>query len=383
MQFDYLIAGGGLQAGLLVLALRHRQPTARIALIERADRLGGNHTWSFHEADVPAGTWPIIRPLISASWPAYRVRFPGLQRIVRSPYHSILSDRFDAVVRAAVEHPGSLLRLSAEVSTLAVSGLTLADGTEFTGRCVIDARGATVDSGPSGWQTFLGLEVELDSPWPDELPTIMDATVPQDDGYRFVYVLPLSPTRVLVEETYFADSPALDHVRLRERVDDYLRTTGFKTWRVLREESGVLPMPWTGRAPATLAPLRTGGAGGWFHPATGYSFPVALRLALAIAAVEPERAIPAAASLARRLSWRLRFARSLNRLLFRAVRPANRWRVFRRLYRSLPDTALARFYAMEFSAADAARILVGRPPPIDPIRLITRPEVWSCPPLPH
>ncbi len=383
MQFDYLIAGGGLQAGLLVLALRHRQPTARIALIERADRLGGNHTWSFHETDVPAGAWPVIRPLITASWPAYRVRFPGLQRIVRSPYHSIVSDRFDAVIRAAVELPGSMLRLGAEVSSLTTNGVTLADGTEYRGRCVIDARGSAGIAEPCGWQTFLGLEVELDSPWPDELPTIMDATVPQDDGYRFVYVLPLSPTRVLVEETYFADSPALNRDQLRERVGDYLRTAGFNSWRVLREESGALPMPWSGRTPTPVAPLQTGAAGGWFHPATGYSFPVALRLALAIAAVEPEQATHAATSLARRLGWRLRFARSLNRLLFRAVRPANRWRVFRRLYRSLPDTTLARFYSMEFSAVDAARILVGQPPPIDPIRLITRPEVWSCPPLPR
>lgn len=51
MPFDYVIAGGGLQAGLLVLALRHREPTATIAVVERADTLGGNHTWSFHEAD--------------------------------------------------------------------------------------------------------------------------------------------------------------------------------------------------------------------------------------------------------------------------------------------------------------------------------------------
>ena len=37
--------------------------------------------------------------------------------------------------------------------------------------------------------------------------------------------------------------------------------------------------------------------------------------------------------------------------------------------RTLPTAAFARFYALEFTAADAARILVGRPPRIDLLRL--------------
>ena len=89
----------------------------------------------------------------------------------------------------------------------------------------------------------------------------------------------------------------------------------------------------------------------------------------------PGRATEAAAALAARLRRRLGFARFLNRLLFRAVTPGGRWRVFRRLYRDLPDAVLGRFYALEFTAADAARVLVGRPPPLDLARLFPRPEV--------
>jgi lycopene beta-cyclase len=381
VRFDYVIAGGGLQAGLLVLALRHRQPAATVAVVEQADKLGGNHTWSFHAADVPAGAWPVVEPLVGASWPAYRVRFPGHARVVRTAYHSILSDRFDAVVRAALADPGHALRLGVEVVSVTSTQVTLATGEVLAGRCVIDACGADPTAEACGWQTFLGLEVELATPWPDALPTVMDATVSQDDGYRFVYVLPLGPTRLLVEETYFADAPALNAGRLRTRVADYLAAAGATGWRVVREESGALPMPWSGSTPVADKPLRAGAAGGWFHPATGYSFPAALRLALAVAAVPPDRATEAAAALAGRLNWRLRFARVLNRLLFRAVRPADRWRLFRRLYRTLPDATLARFYALEFTAADAARVLIGRPPPLDPVRLFSRPEVLPCPPI--
>ena len=82
MTFDYVVAGGGLQAGLLVAALARLQPAAKVAVVERADRLGGNHTWSFHAADVPEGAWPVVAPLVSASWPGYRVRFPGRENIL-------------------------------------------------------------------------------------------------------------------------------------------------------------------------------------------------------------------------------------------------------------------------------------------------------------
>ncbi len=375
MTFDYVVAGGGLQAGLLVAALARLQPAAKVAVVERADRLGGNHTWSFHAADVPDGAWPVVAPLVSASWPGYRVRFPGVRRTLKTAYHSIASDGFDLAVRRLLAESGNTLRLNAGVTAVAADRVTLAGGEVLVGRCVIDARGASGDPGRCGWQTFLGLEVELDDPWPDALPTVMDATGPQDGGYRFVYALPFTPTRVLIEDTAFADSPVVDRPALRGRVADYLRAAGVNSWRVVREESGALPMPWAGAAPTAELPLWAGAAGGWFHPATGYSFPAALRLALAVAAVPPERAGEAAAALAARLRWRLGFARFLNRLLFRAVSPAGRWRVFRRLYRDLPDAVLGRFYALEFTAADAARLVIGRPPPLDWPRLFPRPEV--------
>ena len=49
----------------------------------------------------------------------------------------------------------------------------------------------------------------------------MDATVPQRDGFRFMYVLPLAEDRLLVEDTTFSDSPRLDQEALRESVHEY------------------------------------------------------------------------------------------------------------------------------------------------------------------
>lgn len=373
-RFDYVLAGGGLQNGLVALALARQQPGASVALVEADDRLGGNHTWSFHAADVPAGAAELVRPLVVASWPGYEVRFPGHHRTLASPYATITCERFDAVLRSAARVCGWDLRLGSRVEAVASDGVALATGERLAARCVIDSRGPLRRTTGCGYQKFVGLEVETDRPWPDRLPTVMDAAVAQSDGFHFLYTLPFSPTRVLVEDTFFSDTPALDAEACRRRVTDYLeQRTG--RWRILREESGVLPMPWSADLPEAPGngPVRGGYSGGWFHPATGYSFPAALRFALAVAAVPPEAARGGTAALAQRLRPRWAFARFLNWLLFRLVPPDGRWQVFARLYRTLSPAVLARFYALEFSAADAARIVFGRPPRVDPLRPFRRP----------
>lgn len=375
---DYVIVGGGLSGGMIALALRHLRPRATVTIVERGGRVAGNHTWAFHALDVPAAADGFVRPLVLANWPGYEVRFPGYERDVPQRYAAVTADRFAATLEAG----GCELMTRAEAANVTATTVRLTNGTEFSGRCVIDARGPTAESrSGSGYQKFLGLEVECDRPWPSRLPTVMDATVPQDDGYRFVYSLPFTTTRVLVEDTYFSDSPHLDSVKLRTRVGDYLKDRGMHSWQVVREESGVLPMPWCRDASRAdpAGPLLAGYAGGWFHPATGYSFPHAVRLALAVASVPPEQAGAAAAALARTMAPRQRFSRFLNRLLFTLVTPTERWRVFRRLYRTLPDAMLARFYACEFGRIDAGRLLLGWPPPLSPSRLFLRPEVRPCP----
>jgi hypothetical protein len=44
------------------------------------------------------------------------------------------------------------------------------------------------------------------------------------------------------------------------------------------------------------------------------------------------------------------------------VTPRDRWKIFRRFYRVLSEDRIARFYAHRFTVADAARIVIGRPP---------------------
>jgi lycopene beta-cyclase len=134
---------------------------------------------------------------------------------------------------------------------------------------------------------------------------------------------------------------------------------------VRRRESGVLPLPFrAGAAAATPdgGPLRIGYRGGFFHPVTGYSLPLAAHVAGALAAASSATGMARSlASLARRLAPQRRFGCLLNRLLFRGMRPAQRWTALERFYR-MPEATIARFYASRTTALDRARFLLGRPP---------------------
>jgi lycopene beta-cyclase len=101
-----------------------------------------------------------------------------------------------------------------------------------------------------------------------------------------------------------------------------------------------------------------------FHPVTGYSLPEAAALADDIATA-PELTSSAIAERVRarvRRRWREGgFLRTLNRMMFLAAEPAERYRVLQRFYR-LPEPLIERFYAGRLNLADRMRILTGVPP---------------------
>jgi lycopene beta-cyclase len=363
--FDCALVGGGLQNCLTALALWRRQPGMRIAIFEQAERLGGNHTWSCHGSDLPAGGLELLHPLVTARWAGYEVAFPSHRRTLSGDYFSIASTRLHQVVSERFAEHGGQLYFGSKVSSVHADAVELCDGRRFSARTVIEATGPAarpVRDG-IGFQKFVGLELLLEGPHGRALPLLMDARVPQSDGMRFFYLLPFEPTRILIEDTYYSDDAELDVAAIEAQILGYAHDQGWQVQAIARREQGVLPLPLS----PSLTPYRDGvllsGYGaGFFHPTTGYSLPSALRFALEVAAHAGEPDF--AARHARFLSWHARqsrFAALLTRLLFRAVQPGDRRHVLERFYR-LPQDAIERFYALDTTALDRARILCGRPP---------------------
>ncbi len=364
--FDLILVGGGLSACLIAWRLALDRPGVRVAVVERDDRLGGTHTWSFFDSDLSDADRDWIKPLVAHRWPAgHEVYFPSRSRVLKTPYNSATSDRLHAVVGPLL---GDRLITGEAVAVDAV-GVTLSDGRRLAAAGVVDARGPQrTPQLTLAWQVFLGRTLRLTHPHGLTRPTIMDATVAQTGGYRFVYLLPFDAMTVLVEDTVYADGPALDRPALAERIDAYVRSRGWTVEAVVGEEQGVLPIALDGDIDAfwTEGPTvaRAGLAAALFHPVTGYSLPDAVGLARAIA-TEADLSSSSLRALTESRSkrlWRERgYYRLLNRMLFRAAEPAQRWRVFQRFY-GLPEGVVRRFYAGQSTMADKLRILSGKPP---------------------
>jgi lycopene beta-cyclase len=364
---DLILVGGGLANSLIAWRLMTRRPEIRLLVLERDGHLGGRHTWSFHEGDLTPDQHAWMRPLVVGSWEEHEVRFPATRRRLHSGYYSVTSERLREVIGGAL---GSRVRPHAEVAQVAAHEVTLGDGTRLATDGVLDGRGDPGDRHlVLGFQKFVGLTLELEEDHALEGPILMDATVPQVDGFRFLYTLPFARRRLLVEDTRYADGPALDRDALRREIEGYARDRGWPVAAVAAEEVGALPIVLSGDIDAFWDDAgpgvpRSGLRAALFHPTTGYSLPEAVGLADAIADSADLRS-PALYALTRersRANWaRGRFFRLLNRMLYRAAEPGERYRVLEHFYR-LPEPLIARFYAGNVTWWDRVRVLSGRPP---------------------
>ena len=373
-QFDIVLLGGGLAGGLIAAALARGRPDLSVAVVEAQPVLGGNHRWSWFESDLSPEGIALLAPFAKTEWNGgYDVAFPGYRRTLSSSYRSLASGNFDAQLRRLL--PEDAVLTGREAVTVDRAGTILDNGERINARAVIDCRGQAKSAHLSGgWQVFLGHHLRTNAPHGVERPIIMDVTIEQvgiaDPGaYRFVYVLPLSPDELFIEDTYYADSPQLDRILLTQRIEAYCANHGW-AGELLGSETGVLPVITGGDFVAYQAErraegvARAGALGGFTHPLTSYTMPFAVETALAIAreADLPGDGMAAMLDARAQQHWRdTGFYRLLGKMLFGAAEPAQRWRLFERFYR-LPQGLIERFYAARSTPMDKARILMGKPP---------------------
>ena len=362
MRVDYVLVGGGLANGLIALTLAERRPEASVVLVERDGTLGGDHTWSFFDSDLPPGAAAVLAPLVVARWPGTEVRFPGHRRALESGYSTISSSRFDQVLRRRLGDR----RLHAPVTRVGPGEVQLEDGRRIEAGLVVDARGpGRAVAAPGGFQKFVGLELGLRRPHSlrrrdrdgrhrpaaRRLPLHLRAAARARPRARRGHGFRRRPVARRRRRRTSASAPTPKRPASTSRA-----------WSARR--SGVLPLPFapppatpaepglliagvravgSTRRPATRFPSRRGSPRGWpgmrptaFPPPRWEAFVAAHRR-------------------------QVRFACRLNRLLFRATRPRSGGGVLERFYR-LPDDTIARFYALDTTVSDRLRILCGRPP---------------------
>lgn len=274
-EFDVAILGAGL-AGLS-LAVRLADPKfsgVRVLIVEPRTQYRRDRTWSF---------WSVqphpFQAAVSSSWTEWAIKVGDRNVVRHAPnirYDSILADRlYDLALRQLRAAPNITLRLG-EAATAWEEGdgvrVRVASET-FKARIAFDTRPATGVHRKGLRQIFGGMEIETDADVFDPgVAVLMDFHPLQASAVHFTYVLPSTPRRALVEDTWFAP-PAYQPPDHRKAVSDHMRRRfGVTQFTVLFEEQGILPMDpvYHPRAGRRLLPF--GAVGGALRPSTGYAF---------------------------------------------------------------------------------------------------------------
>lgn len=356
-----LIAGGGLAGSLAAVAMARLRPEIPILLVEEAEAFGGaERLWCFFEDEVDEDGWALIEPLVSHRWPGYYVAFPGQSRKFKAPIAAIRSSDVDRLVRDALRP--DQYRLGTKAVAVRDSELVLLGAERIKADGAIDSRGAAnLSMLELGWRKSVARDYVFSEPHQVDRPVLIDATIEQHDGFRFMQCIPSSETRMRVTDCYFSDSLDLSLETSRQRIEAYVALRRWKPAEVEREETLSLPVPLGGDFGSFW---RVGGArvakigmrGGFFHPATGSTLPDAVRTALLLAKQRDFTGEALHDLFEREASahWRNReHYRSFNGALFGAGQ--DRRKLFDELYQQDPGL-ITRFHSEQLGVLERMRV---------------------------
>ncbi len=166
-----------------------------------------------------------------------------------------------------------------------VSHLHLREGEPIQATVVVDASGAgspfvqREGRDAPAFQAAYGEVIDVKAhPYRQGEMALMDFRGDEEGVPTFLYAMPLSPTRVFVEETSLVARPAVPYETLQRRLYRRLHRMGLEVESTLDRELCLIPMG--GSLPRRSQRIVAfGAAGGMVHPATGYQVARALRLA--------------------------------------------------------------------------------------------------------
>jgi lycopene beta-cyclase len=274
-EYDIAIIGAGL-AGLS-LAARLAEPAfagLRVLVLEPRTAYRRDRTWSY---------WSLqphpFQAAVASSWDKWSI-VAADKTVIRGAaglrYESIPSDR---LYRIALEriHAAPHITFRQGVTANAeedANGVQLRFGGQTTrARFGFDTRPPASLGAHGLTQRFAGWEIETeDDVFDASTVTLMDFRCAQPGAAHFTYVLPATPRRALVEDTWFAP-PGFQPPDHRMAIRDHLRVRyGVTAFETLFEESGALPMNPVFRPASGKYLLPIGTAGGGTRPSTGYAF---------------------------------------------------------------------------------------------------------------
>jgi len=362
-EYDYLIVGGG-AAGLSLayhIAQEPRLAAKKVLLIEPEAKDQNDRTWSYW-ADKPM----VFDVIAAHEWRQIAFRSPGFEKIIDLESHTYRMirglDYYQFVRAALAANPQfTVVRGTVEHLDSTAGGVQARGGAgAFTARYGFDSRPPAMEPDTSKHryllQHFVGWEVETATDVFDPaVVEFMDFRGEQHHEARFVYVLPFSARKALIEYTLFSPHP-LPKAEYEAAIRTYLETTlGVKDYRIVAEEVGAIPMT-DHPLPARNGPhiVNLGTRGGRAKPSTGYAFKRIQQHSARLVAALASTGHPPADPTGDRWQFRLFDTLLLDIMQRRGETTRD---IFRELFERNPVERIFRFLDETTSWADNLRVL--------------------------
>lgn len=277
-KYDYIIAGAGC-AGYSMLYHLLQDPDLskkKILVIDPNFEKGNDRTWCFWED----GVGP-FESIVCNKWSSIEVLKGGMYRQLSTApfeYKMIQGVDFYHFVQGFAKRFDSIDWQIAKVESITSLGSNQARVVWDSGSAIgtyvfssIPPMGLSLQ--PSLWQHFKGIVVEFEEPRLDDtVARLMDFNVPQMEATAFMYLLPMSNKKALIEYTLFSPSliaeSAYDQV-LESYMDQHYNGLQYK---IIHTEMGAIPMTTKKIALNKGAIISIGTMGDAVKASTGYAF---------------------------------------------------------------------------------------------------------------
>ena len=275
-KYDFIIAGAGC-AGYSLLYHLLQDPVLsqkKILVVDANFNKGNDRTWCFWEdqagpfESIVCKKWSNIEVLkgnMHRSLPTAPFEYKMIQGVDFYRYVSDFAKGFDNVewVASKILNIDPIKSISARVNW--------EGGTAIADYVFSSINGDRIQS--TLWQHFKGIVVEFDVPVFDErIARLMDFNVPQMDATAFMYLLPLTDKKALVEYTLFSPSILVESkydAVLNAYMEEHYKGLPYQ---IQHTEIGAIPMTSKKLTSNDSAVVSIGTMGDAVKASTGYAF---------------------------------------------------------------------------------------------------------------
>ncbi len=280
MKYDYIIAGSGC-AGLSLLYSLLQSPSLQyksILVIDQAQKKNNDRTWCFWEK-----TPGLFESIVHAKWNTLEFLSTDFKKeldLESYTYKMILGlDFYNFVLNYAqkFENVTFLQETITAIDTGTESAVITTQENSYTARYIFNSTNVfnpEITEQNSLLQHFKGWVIQSEKPvFNPKVGRLMDFSVSQKQGATFMYVLPTSTTKALVEYTLFSPR-VLEKETYVTALKKYIKEDlKIDNYTIEHEEFGVIPMS-LAKFEKTSKPnvINLGTSGGFTKASSGYTF---------------------------------------------------------------------------------------------------------------